>query len=98
MGAMMTDHGPDIGDAAPQFELPDFYGKPVRIGGPARAGGGPAHAGGGPAGAGGVLAGAEGSQTLLMFTAPTCPVCDKLFPTFLHRKSSGLSKITVRNL
>ena len=80
MGAMITDHGPDIGDAAPQFELPDFYGKPVRIGGPARAGGGPAHAGGGPAGAGGVLAGAEGSQTLLMFTAPTCPVCDKLFP------------------
>ena len=73
MGAMITDHGPDIGDAAPPFELPDFYGKPVQIGGPVRAGGGPAGAGGGPAGA-------DGSQTLLMFTAPTCPVCDKLFP------------------
>lgn len=59
MGAMITDHGPDIGDAAPQFDLPDVYGKPVHIGKPS---------------------GVDGSQTLLMFTAPTCPVCDKLFP------------------
>ncbi|ABL72793.1 MULTISPECIES: methylamine dehydrogenase accessory protein MauD [Paracoccus] len=58
MGAMITDHGPDIGDAAPEFELPDFFGRPVRIGG----------------------AEAQGRQTLLMFTAPSCPVCDKLFP------------------
>jgi len=58
MGAMITDHGPDIGDAAPQFELPDFFGRPVPIGG----------------------ASADGRSTLLMFTAPSCPVCDKLFP------------------
>lgn len=62
MGAMITDHGPDIGDAAPQFELPDVFGQPVSIGKPAAN---------------------EGSQTLLMFTAPTCPVCDKLFPIIL---------------
>src|SRR5690606_12738228 len=42
---------------APQFELPDYFGQTVKIGGP------------NPAGA-----------TLLMFTAPSCPVCDKLFP------------------
>ncbi|MEE7455265.1 methylamine dehydrogenase accessory protein MauD [Methylorubrum populi] len=58
LGAMITDHGPDIGDAAPIFELPDHAGATVRIGGPS----------------------AEGRPTLLMFTAPTCPVCDKLFP------------------
>ncbi|QRZ16243.1 methylamine dehydrogenase accessory protein MauD (plasmid) [Paracoccus methylovorus] len=58
MGAMITDHGPDIGDPAPEFELPDYFGRPVHIGG----------------------ASAGGKPTLLMFTAPTCPVCDKLFP------------------
>ncbi|MEN3230192.1 methylamine dehydrogenase accessory protein MauD [Methylorubrum sp. B1-46] len=58
MGAMITDHGPDIGDAAPVFDLPDHAGATVRIGGLS----------------------AEGRPTLLMFTAPTCPVCDKLFP------------------
>ena len=58
MGAMITDHGPDIGDKAPELDLTDFGGKAVKIGGPA----------------------ADGRQTLLMFTAPTCPVCDKLFP------------------
>ncbi|WP_323010810.1 methylamine dehydrogenase accessory protein MauD [Paracoccus sp. (in: a-proteobacteria)] len=58
MGAMITDHGPDIGDQAPEFELPDYFGRPVHIGG----------------------ASAGGKPTLLMFTAPTCPVCDKLFP------------------
>lgn len=58
MGAMITDHGPDIGDKAPELDLKDFAGRAVRIGGPA----------------------ADGRQTLLMFTAPTCPVCDKLFP------------------
>ena len=58
MGAMITDHGPDIGDKAPELDLKDFAGRAVKIGGPA----------------------AEGRQTLLMFTAPTCPVCDKLFP------------------
>lgn len=58
MGAMITDHGPDIGDKAPELDLKDFAGRAVKIGGPA----------------------ADGRQTLLMFTAPTCPVCDKLFP------------------
>lgn len=58
MGAMITDHGPDIGDKAPELDLTDFAGRAVRIGGPS----------------------ADGRQTLLMFTAPTCPVCDKLFP------------------
>ncbi|WP_181704801.1 methylamine dehydrogenase accessory protein MauD [Chthonobacter rhizosphaerae] len=58
MGAMITDHGPDVGDLAPSFEVADIHGKPVRIGGP----------------------GEGGRSTLLMFTAPTCPVCDKLFP------------------
>lgn len=58
MGAMITDHGPDIGDQAPELDLTDFAGRSVKIGGQA----------------------ADGRQTLLMFTAPTCPVCDKLFP------------------
>lgn len=58
MGAMITDHGPDIGDRAPELDLTDFAGRAVKIGGPS----------------------ADGRQTLLMFTAPTCPVCDKLFP------------------
>lgn len=58
MGAMITDHGPDIGDAAPTFDLPDHKGAGVRIGG----------------------ASPTKRPTLLMFTAPTCPVCDKLFP------------------
>ncbi len=58
MGAMITDHGPDIGDKAPEFELPDYFGRPLNIGGAA----------------------ADGRSTLIMFTAPTCPVCDKLFP------------------
>ncbi|MFH5774876.1 methylamine dehydrogenase accessory protein MauD [Paracoccus sp. NGMCC 1.201697] len=58
MGAMITDHGPDIGDKAPEFELPDYFGRSARIGG----------------------ASTDGRPTLLMFTAPTCPVCDKLFP------------------
>lgn len=71
MGAMITDHGPDIGDAAPSFNLADIHGRPVQIG---------VSAGPVPVGAAGVAAGAEARPTLLMFTAPTCPVCDKLFP------------------
>lgn len=63
MGAMITDHGPDIGDKAPELNLPDIFGRNVQIGGL-------------PGG----TAAADGRQTLLMFTAPTCPVCDKLFP------------------
>ena len=33
MGAMITDHGPDIGDKAPEFELPDYFGRSARLGG-----------------------------------------------------------------
>ncbi len=69
MGAMITDHGPDIGDAAPQFELPDNRGAAVKIGGP------------------------SARPTLLMFTAPTCPVCDKLFP--LIKSIAKAEKISV---
>lgn len=58
MGAMITDHGPDIGDAAPVFSLPDYFGRNFAIGGTSE----------------------NGRGTLLMFTAPSCPVCDKLFP------------------
>lgn len=58
LGAMITDHGPDIGDSAPTFDVFDYYGKALRIGGPE----------------------ALGRETLLMFTAPTCPICDKLLP------------------
>jgi len=58
MGAMILDHGPDIGDKAPEFALTDYFGKPIHIGGASKA----------------------GRRTLLMFTSPTCPVCDKLFP------------------
>ncbi|HET6322947.1 MAG TPA: methylamine dehydrogenase accessory protein MauD, partial [Hyphomicrobium sp.] len=32
LGAMITDHGPDIGDVAPTFEVVDYFGKPLRIG------------------------------------------------------------------
>jgi len=55
LGAMITDHGPDIGDVAPTFEVVDYFGKPLRIGG-------------------------AGRETLIMFMAPTCPICDKLLP------------------
>lgn len=56
MGAMITDHGPDIGDKAPEFATHDYFGRDIKIGG------------------------ASTRQTLIMFTAPSCPVCDKLFP------------------
>lgn len=71
MGAMITDHGPDIGDKAPEFELPDFFGRQLKIGG----------------------ASAEERQTLLMFTAPSCPVCDKLFP--IIKSIAKVEKINV---
>lgn len=58
LGAMITDHGPDIGDSSPTFEVVDYFGKALRIGSPDP----------------------KGRETLLMFTAPTCPICDKLLP------------------
>lgn len=59
LGAVIADHGPDVGDDAPEFELQDFSGRPVTIGG--KRGG--------------------GADTLLLFLAPNCPMCNKLLPT-----------------
>ncbi len=58
LGAMITDHGPGIGDKAPSFSIVDVKGQKRQIGGES----------------------AAGHETLLMFTSPTCPVCDKLLP------------------
>ena len=33
LGAVISDKGPDVGDDAPEFELEDFSGQPVKIGG-----------------------------------------------------------------
>lgn len=71
MGAMMTDEGPDIGDAAPVFDVLDYAGKSIRIGGTNPA----------------------GRPTLLMFSAPTCPICDKLFP--IIKSTAKAEKISV---
>lgn len=74
MGAMITDHGPDVGDMAPTFKLPDQTGAVVRIGGPS----------------------AQKRPTLLMFTAPTCPVCDKLFPLIKSiARTEKMSVVTI---
>jgi methylamine dehydrogenase accessory protein MauD len=58
MGALMTDRGPQVGDAAPVMEVKDLHGFPVVLGGK--------HAG--------------GSDRLLLFVAPTCPICKKILP------------------
>lgn len=58
LGAMITDHGPGIGDKAPSFSIVDVKGNKRQIGGE----------------------NAAGHETLLMFTSPTCPMCDKLLP------------------
>jgi methylamine dehydrogenase accessory protein MauD len=59
LGAMVTDAGPDVGDKAPVFELDDFSGNPVAIGGARQ----------------------RRQDTLLVFLAPFCPMCNKLLPT-----------------
>ena len=33
LGAMVTDHGPDIGEKSPVFNVLDYHGQPVQIGG-----------------------------------------------------------------
>lgn len=33
LGAVITDKGPEVGEDAPEFELEDFTGQPVKIGG-----------------------------------------------------------------
>jgi len=58
LGAMITDHGPGIGDKAPTFSLIDVKGQKRQIGGE----------------------NAAGNETMLLFTSPTCPVCEKLLP------------------
>jgi len=58
LGAMITDHGPGVGDKAPTFSIVDVKGQKRQIGD----------------------VNAAGHETLLMFTSPTCPVCDKLLP------------------
>lgn len=59
LGAMVTDAGPDVGDEAPTFELDDFSGNSVAIGGARQ----------------------RRQDTLLVFLAPFCPMCNKLLPT-----------------
>lgn len=58
LGAMITDHGPGIGDKAPTFSIIDVKGQKRQIGGED----------------------AAGDETMLLFTSPTCPVCEKLLP------------------
>ncbi|HMN37243.1 MAG TPA: methylamine dehydrogenase accessory protein MauD [Hyphomicrobium sp.] len=58
LGAMITDHGPGVGDKAPTFSVIDVKGQRRQIGG----------------------ANTSGTEMLLMFTSPTCPMCDKLLP------------------
>ena len=58
LGAMITDHGPGIGDKAPSFSIIDVKGQKRQVGGEDPA----------------------GHETMLLFTSPTCPVCEKLLP------------------
>lgn len=58
LGAMITDHGPGVGDKAPTFSVIDVKGNKLQIGGDNEA----------------------GEETMLLFTSPTCPVCEKLLP------------------
>lgn len=58
LGAMITDHGPGIGDKAPTFSIIDVKGQKLQIGGD----------------------NAAEEETMLLFTSPTCPVCEKLLP------------------
>jgi methylamine dehydrogenase accessory protein MauD len=58
MGALMTDHGPQVGEMSPRISVNDIRGKLVDFGQPQ----------------------ADGKLRLLLFVAPTCPVCKKLLP------------------
>jgi methylamine dehydrogenase accessory protein MauD len=76
MGALMTDRGPQPGDAAPLLEVRDLRGAPVRIGGPTP----------------------NGKNVLLLFVAPTCPVCKKILPlvaTFARDEGRQLEVVLV---
>lgn len=56
LGALMTDHAVDVGQAAPVLEVTDLGGEKLRLGG----------------------ARPDGRSQLLLFVAPTCPMCKKL--------------------
>lgn len=58
LGAMMIDHGPDIGERSPTFALTTIDGTPVTVGRAVK----------------------PGRASLLMFTGPSCPICQKLLP------------------
>lgn len=58
LGAMMIDHGPDVGERSPIFNVNTFDGDPVLVG----------------------RSITPGRPSLLMFTGPSCPICQKLLP------------------
>jgi len=58
MGAMTSDHGPEVGDMAPSLSVSTLAGDPMELGG----------------------ASPRSRARLLLFIAPTCPVCKKLLP------------------
>ena len=58
MGALMTDHGPQVGEMSPRISVNDIHGKLIDFGTPQN----------------------DGRLRLVLFVAPTCPVCKKLLP------------------
>jgi len=58
MGAMTSDQGPQVGEAAPRLSAATLDGIALELGGPSP----------------------DGRSQLLLFVAPSCPVCKKLLP------------------
>lgn len=58
MGALVTDNGPKVGDAAPHVHATTLTGSPLAFG--------PGHR--------------SERMTLLLFVAPSCPICKKIIP------------------
>lgn len=76
LGALMTDRGPQVGEAGPVLDVRDLGGAPLQIGGATQA----------------------AKDRLLLFVAPTCPVCKKLLPVvsaFARAEARGLDVILV---
>jgi methylamine dehydrogenase accessory protein MauD len=71
LGAMMIDHGPDVGERSPVFTVTAFDGTPVTVGRSIN----------------------QGRPSLLMFTGPSCPICQKLLP--IIRSVAGLEDTDV---
>ena len=73
LGALMTRNAAEIGQVAPEFELPDLRGHKVRVGGrreirpmeKVQADAGQSH---------------RARSQLLLFVSPNCPMCKKLLP------------------